>query len=477
MPHTRPAKGVDVVCSTCIAPNTGKKTAGFNDPLVAYVGRYVDSANTRNVQNVGMRTVRAQRIRVSYPRKRVFVEYGEAIAGFPIAQFLANVAAKTLSGVGVMKTGATVKRLGDPVEIVAKPNTFFYAEAAGAEWEVVLQDTQETLTDFEVDDVGFVYPGTLSWGWGISKDANEFTDTRHMLTRVQVKDAPVVPQSVIFMKVGAVPYVVVSDGSVVSATAKSLLIYDTANRSKPVLKETRKGKVNGIRVWARHQPGQRVAVVNADGTLRVYAYDAFIANGAPLATQAAATGKTFRDLSFDDKGVLWAIESGTSPTAGNKLWQFTPSATGYTKVGHDVYGSAFAPEKVSARKGYVAVGGNAVGSKTELRLFKVTGGVPQFVDTNNFFYRYYHDKTPPAGFASAATYIPAYTSLYALHLLEWEKKLYLLYSANGLGDVYECRREVNRYFSPSATYSSDSVRMALYAYAPASRVTKTGAIL
>src|SRR5688500_8293230 len=136
MPHTRPAKGVDVVCSTCIAPNTNKKTVGFNDALVAYVGRYVDSANTRNVQNVGMRTVRAQRIRVSYLRKRIFVEYGETVAAFPIAQFLLNVAVSSLPSVGVMKTGSTVKRLGDPIEIVAKPSTFFYAEAAGAEWIV-----------------------------------------------------------------------------------------------------------------------------------------------------------------------------------------------------------------------------------------------------------------------------------------------------------------------------------------------------
>jgi hypothetical protein len=438
--HTRPGKGVDVVCSTCIAPNAGKKTAGFNDPIAAYVGRYVDSANTRNVQNVGMRTVRAQRIRVSYPRKRIFVEYGETVAAFPIAQFLTNVAVATLPGVGVMKTGATVKRLGDPIEVVAKPSTFFYAEAAASEWQVALQDTQETLTDFDADDVGFVYPGTLSWGWGISKDENEFPDTRHMVTRVQVKDAPLVPMSVVFMKVGTVPFVCVSDGSVVSSTAKSLAIYDTSNRSHPVLKEVRKGKVNGIVLWARHQPGQRVAVVNADKTLRIYAYDAFIANGAPLLTQAAATGKTFRDLSFDEKGVLWAVESAGTPAAGNKLWQFTPSGAGYTKTAHAVFPDAFAPEKVAARKGYIAVGGNASGSKTELRLFRQdSAGVPQFLDTNNFFYRYYHDKTPPAGFASASTYNPAYTSLYALHILEWETKLYLLYSANGLGDVYQLK--------------------------------------
>jgi hypothetical protein len=439
MPHTRPAKGQDVVCSTCIEPNKNKKTVGFKDPIAAYVGRYVDSVNTRNVQNVGIRTIRAQRIRVSEARQRILVEYGEAVAAFPIATFLVNVKADPLAKPGVMKTGGTVSRLGDPIEGIARPSTFFYAETRNGGWVFKPQDTQETLTDFDLDDRGNVYVGTFSWGWGIVRDENEFPDTRPMTLLEQVSDAPVIPNSVFTFKSNRVQYAIVSASGVVSASAPSLLIYNANKPSAPVLEETRKGKENGIVAWARNDARKRLAVINSDKKLRIFKFDAFISGAAPLVTLTPARNKTFRDMSFDENGTLWILESGSSPATGNKLWQLDPTTSGTkTPIAHDVYGSSFAPERIAARKGYVAVGGKAPNSKTELRLYRLNARrVPVFVDTGNFFYRYYHDKTPPAGFASASTYNPAYTSLYALHLLENGGKLYLLYSANGLGDVYQ----------------------------------------
>ncbi|HYI13363.1 MAG TPA: hypothetical protein VEK57_30225 [Thermoanaerobaculia bacterium] len=442
MPHTRPAKGVEVVCSTCVAPNKNKKTAAFNDPLIGYVGRYVDSSTTQNFRE-GMRTVRAERIRVSWSRKRIFIEYGETIVAFSFDQFLANVAVLDLPRVGVMRTGlgSPSRPRGAEVELVARPNTFFYTESTFAAWKFEPLDTEGILTDFDVDDVGFVYIGTLSFGWGISKDEkNETAIPLHMTTRGQIQPAPIVPNSVLFMKVGKIPFAVLS-ATVASANATSLVFYDTSNRSKPKLIATasRKGKANSIIFWARFEPGKRVATVTADKRLLIHTYDAFVAGGAALVDVPSAARKTFRDLSFDENGTLWAIESGGSPAAGNKLWQFTPTATGYTQKQHDVFGTPFAPEKIAARKGYVAVGGNAAGSKTELRLYRMTGNAPQFVDTGNFFFRYYHDKTPPDGFASASTYEKATTSLQALQILDHKGKIYLLYSAGGLGDVYELK--------------------------------------
>ena len=72
-PHPRPRKGQDTDCTDCRNENgpvngVQQKTVGFDDPLFAYVGRYVDSANTGNIQNTGIRTVRAQRVRVSPAR-------------------------------------------------------------------------------------------------------------------------------------------------------------------------------------------------------------------------------------------------------------------------------------------------------------------------------------------------------------------------------------------------------------------------
>ncbi|HYI13361.1 MAG TPA: hypothetical protein VEK57_30215 [Thermoanaerobaculia bacterium] len=441
MPHSRPGKGVDVPCSTCIAPNTNLKTVGFNVPLFAYAGRYVDSVNTRNVQNVGMRTVRAQRVMVNYARQRVFVRYGQTVAAFPFALFFTNIANVKLWPVGVMKTGGTVKRYGDPIEIVAKPSTFFYPEANGSGWNTATsQDGQVTLTDFDADDIGNLYAGTMWWGWGIAWDQNDFPDTRQMEFRCQVSDAPIVADSVIYVKPAKVPYAVISAANVVSGSKPSLCIYDVTNTAAPVLKETRKGKANGIITWARHDAGKRLAVLNSDGKLRIHDYAAFIKDGAtPLAELTPAAKKTFRDLKFDENGTLWAVESGPSPAAGNKLWQVTPSGKTYKSVPFDVYGTAFAPQKIAVRNGWIAVGGKGPSNGSELRLFRVAGGKVQFADTKNFFFLYYHNTFPPAGFCTASTYSPTYCSFDSLQMIDWSGKTYLLYSANGLGDVYELK--------------------------------------
>jgi hypothetical protein len=94
---------------------------------------------------------------------------------------------------------------------------------------------------------------------------------------------------------------------------------------------------------------------------------------------------------------------------------------------------------IAPRKGWIAVGGKAAGNVTELRLFRLAGGKVQFADTKNFFFRYYHNTAPPAGFCTASTYTPSYCSLDSLQMMDWQGKLYLLYSANGLGDVYELK--------------------------------------
>ena len=386
-----------------------------------------------------MRTARAQRVRISPSRQRIFVEYGDTVAAFPIPLFLANVADPNLWPVGVMPIGKSPYRYGDPIERVAKPSTFFYAEAPVSGWLPFIgsQDVQDVLSDFDVDDAGHVYVGTLSWGWGIEYDANDFPDVRHMDFRSHVASL-IDPHAVIALKVGPVRYTVISASDVASPKKPSLLIYDATNPWLPLLKETRKGKPNGIVRWARYDTTGRLATVGSDGKLRVYTYQAFISGGAPLTVVDPAKRKTFRDLSFDENGTLWVVEATMSvPQLTNRLLRLTPNANGYTKTLLDVYGSSFAPERVAARKGYVAVAGNTTGSRTELRLYRITNGVLKALDTKNFFFRYYHDKNPPAGYASASTYNPAYTSLFAVNILDWEGKVYLLYSADGLGDVFE----------------------------------------
>jgi hypothetical protein len=187
-----------------------------------------------------------------------------------------------------------------------------------------------------------------------------------MATLVQVADSPVAPNSIIALKVGATRFAIIS-ANVVSARAASLLIYDVRNPAVPKLKETRKGKANSITTWARFDPTSRLATITADGKLRIHAYDKFVkGEGLELASFDPGTRKTFRDLSFDENGTLWAVESSKSPAAGNKLFEFTPSGNTYTKKEHDVFLEAeglsldrFDTRELSVKPGVKQVKGDA----------------------------------------------------------------------------------------------------------------------
>lgn len=414
-PHALPSKD-GAVCSTCMVPNRGKRTPAVPDPL-RFVGRFVDSANTGNAQNMGIRTVRAQRVR--FAGDRIYVEYGEAVAAFSRAQFFAAIR-QPLSPVGVLRTGNTVRRYEYPVEKVAAPSTFFYAEARSSGWSFAPLDLQEVISDFDADGTGNVVVGTHPWGWGIARDANAFADTRLMTFVSQVKDTPIVPYSVISIA----PYAIIST-PVVTPSATSLLVYNVNEPARPRVTSARKGRENAIITWAKDERTRRVAVVNGASELRVYGYDAMITGGAPLYKFSPAPRKTFRDVVFDENGTLWAVEA-------YRLWQITPDGK---STMHDL--GNFAPERVAVRRSLVVIGGYAARNKTEVHMYRLASSGLQEIETQDFFFRYYHDKAPPAGIASASAYLPAYTSLMAVNLIEHDGKLFLIYSANGLGDVYE----------------------------------------
>ena len=440
-----PKKGTNGVCSTCLAPNKDLPTYPYNDPIVEHTGRYLDSSSTINVQNIGMRTVRAEKVRSSPSTGYVYIEFGEAIVSYKLDTFFSTALKAPLSPVSVMNTGQSYGRYGEPLERVAAPSSFMYPESPRSGWETEYLDHQVDLGDFDVDDRGYVYHGNLLFGWGIGRNVG-ITNGGHMefvsqaimapraVTKVPRDNSGIPSEAITVLKVGAKYYAVIS-----SANQERRIVWDVTDPASPIKGSILQGKEWGVLTWAKHDQSQRIAIVAQDRNLYIFDYNDYVGGRAPVATYAPRSGKPFKDIAFDESGRLWVAESQNRTP--NLLWRLTPSGSGYTKDLLDVYGAPndFAPITIHAGGGYLAVGGRSSGDsgkyQEEIRLFKIDGGTPRLVEHDNFFRKFYDDA--PAGYADPSNGTLAYTGLVDVHLLSQGGKTYFFYSAAGLGDVYE----------------------------------------
>jgi PKD repeat protein len=426
--------GAVVKCTGCGSPNEGLLTYPYDNPLVKHVGRYNDSTTAISVQNAGMRTVRARTVRFAPDKNRVYIWMGEAVFGYKLDTFFSSKLPAGMVAVSNVGTGWTYGGR-TPLEKVAMPDSFWYAEAKQSGWTTSLVDSQKHLNDFDVDDRGYVYVSTVYFGWGIAKDSGGTTG-EHMDYVIQsnlptpsrpTEYVPPSPDSMVVLATGNRYYAVVSTNTKSSAGS---VIYDVTTPAAPDQLAIRKGVEHGMLTWAKSDRAKRLAYITADGRLRVYDYAGFVSGAAPLAEYGPNSGHKLNDLSFDEGGRLWVAEGSNSVT-NNVLWRLTPSGAGYTKSELDVYGAPFSPERIDASGGYVAIQGrDAVGY--DLALLKVDGASPHLLDTDHFFQRYYHDA--PDGYAEP---IFQYLAIKGVRVFEQGNKTYLMYSANSLGDVYE----------------------------------------
>jgi hypothetical protein len=148
-------------------------------------------------------------------------------------------------------------------------------------------------------------------------------------------------------------------------------------------------------------------------------------------------GRLFSGISFDDDGNLWVNERGST---GGSHWKLAPVNSPSPSYVQTVYAASITPTSIHASAGYLAVGGlgtdtaDTVTTST-LILYRIVDGTPQFVDTDMFFRRHYHRT--PAGYAQPNGVAPSYVTLTDLHLVAHNGLTYLMYNAQGLGDVYE----------------------------------------
>ncbi|MDP9192469.1 MAG: IPT/TIG domain-containing protein [Acidobacteriota bacterium] len=417
-----------VICTGCPGtnsvgePNDGQPTFPYDTPLSLHTGRYVDSSNTLSYQGP-VRTVRSGIVRVAPSgSNRIYLALGAMVGAYTLDTFFDGKLATPM--VALNKVIGISPNARSPLEKLAKPDQFFYAESGSSGWTTPAFDGQDRLGDLDADDRGYLYIGTLGFGWGVATDPAG-ADGSHLPYVVQVLQGHGYVPYLMSLRSGANYFVYYSNGDTEST------LYDVTTPASPVFGGKRTGYTKSIRAWSKYEAGQRVALINLDGHARIYNYADLIANGAPLADLTPPSGKSFADLSFDDDGNLWLAET-TNSISSNVLRRETPSGDTYTTTPFDVYGAtAFSPRKIHASGDYIAVAGQITGS-SDLRLLKVVGGSPQLQDTAGFVEKYYHRA--PSGYAD-----PNFISTLAtgVRIVTQDGKTYLFYSAFGLGDVYE----------------------------------------
>jgi len=452
-----PGKDTPAPCVDCLGknaagiPNKDLPTWPYSDPFVRHVGRYVDSTTTGNVQNLGIRTVRAGTIRVNPATQRVYVALGEAVAAYALDSFFDNTLAQPLIDVGDLPIGKRPSGR-DPLEVVAPPQSLFYAESPLSGWFYQILDTQRVLTDFDTDDRGLVYVSTNDYGWGVERDTPAVMMMPMQFVQ-QVQNTPHAANTLFSLKVGDKYYAVVSQNV---ATAGKHTVYDVtqvpvagglpvvasrpAKTRRPVWNPVWARTSSGILAWAKYDASERLAVLDTAGHVRIFDYWSFVHGFGPRADYVpSSSAKAFAGLAFDEAGTLWIAEGPSLRNSGqatqNVLYRVSPNGSGYTKDTIDVYGGPFAPQKISAGGGYVVVAGKAPDEKNaltgDLRLIDVAGATPRLVPAGDFIRRYYH-AAPPA-YADPGIYVDNW----AVQLIRHNGTTYLLYSAGGLGDVFE----------------------------------------
>jgi PKD repeat protein len=433
---TQPA----VICTGCEGsnfdgqPNAGKPTQPYSSPIVKHVGRMVDSSSTKNVQNVGIRTIRADMIRVAPTQRgtappRVYVKLGGgAVGAYSLNTFFTSTLPSGPKWVDAWRNvGGSRTSYGVPNELVLIPDGFMYAEDyGGGAWTTPLSDKQDILHDFDFDDRGYLYGAYTVFGWGLAQDGGQ-TGGQLFSPAGQVLEGTT---NVTAFKVGGSYYALTADNT---GDVQEHSIYDTTNPSSITRHALR--KTFGVHRARRNDvKGHIVIVEKATYKLRIYDYATFLAGGAPLYTANPTGGNRFEELAIDDNGTVWAVDESNAYNA--KIHRFTPNAAGttYTQQSYEA-GEAFSGIVITASAGYVAVAGDVTLGKDVL-LFKVEGNSLRKIDLKQFFLRYYHHALP--NFANPPSRPASYTSTpRGIQLVKYNGKLYLMYHAGGMGDVYE----------------------------------------
>lgn len=419
-----------VLCTGCPVGN-GLPTFPYDKPLSVHVGRFVDSAFTQLLGSGGMRTVRSGLVRAAPSvRNRVYLQLGGTIGGYALDTFFTQKLQESMVPVNTLPTGISYSgRSPYPYEQLAKPHRYFYPEAAYNHWDTPLYDSYTSLNDFDADDRGFVYLGMQYWGWGIASDPGDTAGTyMPAVKQIPYDSRPVM--SLLSLRNGSTYYVLYSTLSESGGSGRAHL-YDVTTPVEPAFVAERFGTDKAFSAWSKHEASSRLALVLRNGRVAIYTYAQIIAGSGQLAELVAAAGRRFYEVSFDESGNLWVLDGATSGYGGFRLQKLTPSGESYTTTTFDFSDNPVWPLTLHASAGYLAVGARVSTGGLDVRLLRIVDGVPQLLDLNQFYARYY--TSAPEGYTKPFYWMEPPRG----YVMAQNGKTYLFLISGGLGDVFE----------------------------------------
>jgi len=433
--------------------NVGLKTYPYSSPLVTHVGRFLDSSFVTNFQHVGIRTLRARRVRIARKTRgsappRAYIQLGSAIGVYSLDRFFTT---SLPAGMVNVKSVISTVRRGDYVpENVVKWDALIHPEAVGEQdfakcilgmtYECTpYADGQDRLFDFDFDDRGYVYLAAGKFGWLVYKDGGETGGDRldFMGQVIGASNSIDDPRMIVALKTGGKYYAVISDDT----SQEGRIVYDATNPAGLTPNGAKKiGYQYAFISWAKDDANERVAIIVGPPKSRkieIYNYSTLVSGGSPIFTYDGGN-KDFKDITVDENGNFWTSEV-TEAVSSNNIIKLERSGGSYTPRSFDVFGGPFTSEDVPNESyntieygdKYLTVVGKGSGSQQDVRLFKIEGGEPVAVPLNEYFKKYYWFA--PRDYAEP----PGSDQSYGVYPIKWNNKTYLIQSTLGLGDVYE----------------------------------------
>src|ERR1051326_3416224 len=431
----RPAAvpNTDVKCSGCSGKADGQWTPGYPATILAFTGRYLDSDATNDCQQP-VRTFRAVSVlpmpALNAPHGRLYFQIGSSVMAWDMDRFFQRVAA------GETLINNVPSICEQPVmDTVLNWDSWYYAEDTDSGWDHSSNgDGQTRLYSIDVDDQGYVYLATKWFRWGIVKDSMVHnTDAMKFVSQPGPFSDDVIPTMIVSLKASNGTYY----AAIGDTISNKLNLFDVTDRAHP---QKRANLTKSIVRYAKNGDGSVIGIATAAGRFEIYTTDAFVANGAPLLSDAGADGAPIRAVASDGVNFYVAADSAS----GLVISTYGPNGSGgYGKVADfPTARPTLAKESLKFGDGYLVQAGITDGGY-ELRLFKATVAnvsevdlsIPAAQGYNAYYFKNYYAPTTSgrSGYASAGLL----GQFHASAVVKNNGRTYLIITAFGLGDVYE----------------------------------------
>lgn len=438
--HPEPAK-TTVICAGCPGKNHhGQDNAGlpthvFTSPIVRHTGRYMDSTQTGDVQNLGMRTVRAMDLTIAPSRNRIYSRFGSTFVAYALDKFATTVGRGLVPISNYSGTGPFVREGSNKIEGVAPLGQYVYAEATGNGWTATGGgDGGERLFGYDYDDRGYVYLAYGPYYWGIFNDPQR-NDGAHMehishfdtSTRTTHLQAA---YKILSLRIGSQYYMIVADSGQIE-------IYNVTDPLNPGPGVFTRDLQRAFRRFAKNPTANHVAIIDNGNSIGIWTASSFVDGGPPIVRFQAPAGYAYNDVVFDGTR-FWAISANmVNGDSGNTIVPIVPSGDTYS-LGIPVTLGAFQPSFLNYGDGYLGIAGlerSTPGSNLYVgtaRLLRIDGVTLQNIELNDFFKNYY--TYAPLNFARPleTDYPPQ-----GLQPFRDGNKLHVIWADFGLGDVFE----------------------------------------